>query len=128
MCHLGVTLCRHSVTLRLHIVVRSPAIGWGESLEAKPKLRPAFRMASQVEPEMPDLNLVLRLVSSERIVPDALLEAEARISELQFLNARLVQSVMELEAMILRLKGDRNRLAARASQWDYLDYEGGWSP
>ena len=89
-------------------------------------------MASQVESDAPDLNLVLRLVSSERIVPDALLEAEARISELQFLNARLVQSVMELEAVILRLKGDRNRLAARASQWDDIDYdpspEGGWSP
>ena len=85
-------------------------------------------MASQVEPEMPDLNLVLRLVSSERLVPDALVEAEARISELQFLNARLVQSVMVLEAMILRLKGDRNNAAARASQWDVLDYEGDLSP
>ena len=83
-------------------------------------------MASQVEPEMPDLNLVLRLVSSERLVPDALVEAEARISELQFLNARLVQSVMVLEAMILRIKGDH--AAARGSQWDVLDYEGDWSP
>ena len=82
-------------------------------------------MASQVEPAMSDLNLVLRLVSSERIVPDALLEAEARISELQFRNARLVQNVMELESMIVRLKGR----TARASQWDCLDYDpSDWSP
>ena len=79
-------------------------------------------MASQVEPAMSDLNLVLRLVSSERIVPDALLEAEARISELQFRNARLVQTVTELEAMILSLKCDR-REAARARLWDCIGYD-----
>ena len=79
-------------------------------------------MASQVEPAMSDLNLVLRLVSSERIVPDALLEAEARILELQFRNARLVQTVMELEAMILNLKGDL-RMAARGRMWDCIGYD-----
>ena len=79
-------------------------------------------MASQVEPAMSDLNLVLRLVSSERIVPDAILEAEARISDLQFCNARLVQTVMELESMILILKCDL-RTAARGRMWDCIGYD-----
>ena len=79
-------------------------------------------MASQVEPAMSDLNLVLRLVSSERIIPDAILEAEARISDLQFRNARLVQTVMELEAVILSLKGNL-RTAARGRMWDCIGYD-----
>ena len=74
------------------------------------------------EPAMSDLNLVLRLVSTERIIPDAILEAEARISDLQFRNARLVQTVMELEAMIRNLRGDI-RMAARGRMWDCVGYD-----
>ena len=64
----------------------------------------------------------MRLVSSERIIPDAILEAEARISDLQFRNARLVQTVMQLESMILNLKGDL-RMAARGRMWDCIGYD-----
>ena len=74
------------------------------------------------EPAMSDLNLVLRLVSTERIVPDAILEAEARISDLQFRNARLVQNVMQLEATIRSLRCDI-RVAARGRMWDCIGYD-----
>ena len=83
------------------------------------------------EPAMSD-HLVLRLVSSERLVPDALLNAEARISDLQFRNARLVQSLMHMESVILDLKRNYNRLADSTGRWDDIDEdptpEGGWSP
>ena len=49
----------------------------------------------------PDLGLVLRLVSTEWLVPDALLKAEARIRWLEFQRAEMIKHAKHLDREVL---------------------------
>ena len=54
-----------------------------------------------VKYDTPNLGMVLRLVSTERLVPDALLKAEARIRWLEFQRAEMIKHAKHLDREVL---------------------------